>query len=669
MNRSQRFGLCVALVCLCAVIVPVRQLLAGNSPEDWKPIDPADLALKDNPASPGANAMILYRSADVNEKYASTDGAFIFNYYRIKIFTQKGADEEADVQIPFFKDNSEVRDLHARTIKPDGSIVNFEGKPFEKTIVKLNGTKFLAKTFTLPDVKPGCIIEYKYRLQYKGGYVHDEDWVLSSELFTREGHFSILPYQSSYQNFPLFFRQFGLKETVTPQKQGDGTYSLTVNNIDPIWDEAYMPPERTLQARVEFYHRDSDIPTSETQEQFWTRTQKKWFESWEHFIGKKKDMEPEVAKVVAASDTPEQKLQKLYARVQQLRNLSDEEEKTEKEAKQENLKDNNNAKDVLARGYGNARAINNTYIALVRAAGFEAYPVLVAPRNYYVFFPQAQDSSPLRADIVWVKAGDKEYWLDPGAHFYPFGILPWYETNTPGVRISNKYPDFVTSPEPKIDDATITRTADITLDADGNATGTISIDWVGQFAAIRREDHRDDDETGRKKDIEDSIKEWMPSNASFELTKLDNWDKNDMPLHAEGTVKFANYASTAGHRMLVPLTLFVPREPKAFESAVRHNAIYFHFPYKEMDSVKYTAPPSFKVDAVPDKRGTNPASVVAYEMSATKDGSTAQVQRKLTVNALVVESKYYGAMRNFFNTVKNNDASQIVLQTSETAKN
>jgi hypothetical protein len=59
MNRSQRFGLCVALVCLCAVVLPVRQSLAGNNLEDWKPIDPADLALKDNPASPGANAMIL----------------------------------------------------------------------------------------------------------------------------------------------------------------------------------------------------------------------------------------------------------------------------------------------------------------------------------------------------------------------------------------------------------------------------------------------------------------------------------------------------------------------------------------------------------------------------------------------------------------------------------
>jgi hypothetical protein len=668
MNRSQRFGLCAALVCLLAVFLPVRPVAAGDK-EDWKPIDPADLALKDNPASPGANAMILYREAFVNEKYASTDGSYIYNYYRIKIFTQKGADDQADVEIPFFKDTSDIKDIHARTIKPDGSIVNFEGKPFEKTIVKQSGEKYLAKTLTLPDVKPGCIVEYKYRVQYQKEALYDENWVLSSDLFTREGNFSILPYQSNYQNFPLFFRQFGLKETMTPQKQTDGTYTLTVKNIDAVWDEINMPPARTIEARIEFYHKNQDTPLNETQDQFWTRTQKNWVSDYEHFIGKKKDMEAEVAKTVAASDTPEQKLRKLYVRAQQIRNLNDEDSKSEKEAKQENLKKNNNTKDVLEHGYAGGRSINLFFVALARAAGFDAYPVLVAPRNYATFFPQIQDPSALRADIVWVKAGDKEYWLDPAVHEFPFGILPWYETNTPGVRISSKLPDMITSPEPKLDDAVITRTADVTLDADGNAEAKVSVDFSGQIAAMWREDYRKDDETAHKKAVEDRVKEWMPSNGSFELTKLDNWDKTDMPLHAEGTVKFSNLSSTAGHRMLVPSTIFVPPQTKIFESALRHNAVCFHYPYKEVDTIKYTAPPSFKVETVPDKRGTNPASVVAYSMEATHDGSTAQVKRSLTINALVVDVKYYTAMRNFFNTVKNNDASQIVLQTSETAKN
>jgi hypothetical protein len=667
MNRSQRFGLCVAVLCLLAVFAHTRQTLAGSA-EDWRPIDPADLALKDNPASPGANAMILYRESAVNEKYAERDGAFTTEYLRKKIFTQEGTDA-ANVEIPFFKEYSDVKDIRARTIRPDGTIVNFEGKPFEKTIAKRSGLQYLAKTFSLPDVKPGCIIEYKYRLQFKPLHLPDHEWVVSSDIYTREGRFSILPYDSYWQNFPLRFRQYGMKETVTPQKQQDGYWAVTVKDIPGVWDEPDMPPDRALEARIEFFHDDEGTPPNETLDQYWARTEKHWNDEFDHFIGKKSAMEPEVAKTVASTDTPEQKLRKLYDRAQQIRNLSNEDSKSEKEAKQENLKKNNNADDVLKHGYGDAREINLLYVAMARAAGFDSNSVLLAPRNYGVFYSQMRDTSALNADIVWVKAGDKEYWLDPGARFYPFGILPWYETNTAGVRVSSKPSDFVTSPDPKIDDAVITRTADISIDADGAATGKISVDFGGQFAALRREEGRKDDETAHKKTTEDDIKKWLPADANFELTKLDNWDKTDQPLHVEGTVKVANFGSSVGHRLLVPASIFVPSQTQTFATAVRHNAIYFHFPYKEDDTLKYTAPATFKVETVPEKKATNPASIVAYEMSATHDGTSAEVKRTLKINALVIQSQYYAALRAFFNTVKSNDESQLVLQTSETAKN
>src|ERR1700760_3675230 len=64
--------------------------------DGWLPIDPADLALKDNPAQPGAKAMILYRSIDRNDKTGSQQ-----EYVRIKIFTEEGK-SFADVTIPPF---------------------------------------------------------------------------------------------------------------------------------------------------------------------------------------------------------------------------------------------------------------------------------------------------------------------------------------------------------------------------------------------------------------------------------------------------------------------------------------------------------------------------------------------------------------------------------------
>jgi hypothetical protein len=664
-NRAQRFLFCLVVALISLSFLPAQPSRAGD---DWLPIPPADLVLKDNPKQPGAHAMILYRESAVNEKYASTDGSTINEFFRIKIFTQEGTDE-GNVEIPFLKESADIKDIRARTIHSDGSIVKFEGKPFEKIIEKRSGAKYLAKTFTLPDVQPGCIIEYKYRIQYKPLFLHDEYWVLSSHLYTRDGHFSIFPYHSNFETFPLYFRQFGLNIKASPDRQPDGTWALTVHDIPGIEDEAYMPPLRTIQARVEFFHLDESAPINETPDHFWARTEKKWNDDLEHFINNKKVLDQEASRTVSPGDSPELKLRKIYARVQQIRDLNMEVGKTEKEEKQENLKKNSNVEDMLRHGYGNGREINFLFVGLARAAGFESDEVRVAPRNRNFFLPQMQDADELAADIVWARAGAQEFFLDPAAAYFPFGIIPWYETNTKGVRLGKKPSDFVTVPISASADATIVRHAELSIDPEGLAGGKLEVDFTGQQAALRRGEGHLQDDTGRKKTLEDEIKRRLPSGASFELSKIDNWDKTDLPLHVEGTVKLPAFGSPVGRRMMIPATLFLEPQNKAFETAIRHNAVYFDFPNEQIDDVKFRAPAGYKVETLPASKAIKPGSVVSYEISASQQGSEIEVKRHLVINGLFFPVEYYASLRSFFNTVKSNDEEQIVLQNVESAKN
>lgn len=665
MNRSQRFIFCVPVLVVAAALALVHASFAGD---EWQPITPADLALKDNPASPGANAMILYRQSDVNEKYVYSDGSAIYEYRRIKIFTKQGV-ESANVEIPFFKDVSDIKDLKGRTIHSDGTIINFEGKPFEKTIFKNSGDRYLAKTFTLPDAQPCSIIEYRYRHQYRPGLLASvESWVLSSELYTREGHFSIVPFDSAYSNYPLYFRLYGLATSTPPEKTMDGNYKLTVHDVPGIEDEAYMPPLRTLESRVVFFHRGNGNWENETPDRFWKDTEKGWNDDVEHFVGKKNSLATEVGKTVSPSDSAEVKLRKLYERTQQIRNLDSEEEKTHDEQKSEEIKKNGNAEETLSHGYASEHQINEVYAALVRAAGYEANLAYVAPRTGMEFNPAIEDPGELASDIVWVRADGKEYYVDPGAADYPFNVLPWYETKTTGLRVSGKTDDKITVPAPTSTDATIVRHADLAIADDGGATGTISIDFNGQEAGIRRHKNHADDDTGRRKAIEEELKGWLPGDASVEVTKLDNWDKNELPLHVEASVKLPSFASVAGHRILVPASFFEAPEIKAFQPAVRHNDISFRYPWEQIDDLKYTAPAGYKIETVPGKVATNPASIVVYQISTSQQGSTAEVQRHLTINAITVEKQYYGALRNFFNGMKTSDDKQIVLQNAESAQ-
>jgi uncharacterized protein DUF3857 len=305
--------------------------LAISAGDDWLPVLPTDLALRDNPEQPGTHAMILYRESNVNSTQSS-----VSEYIRLKIFTQEGT-KEGDVEIPFLKGNTDITDIRGRTIQSDGKITNFDGKAFEKTIVKASGYKFLAKTFTLPDVHPGCIIEYKFREQGNPLFYRNESWVVSRELFTRDARFSVAPFAG---RLALFYRQYGLPSGVAPQRQSNGSFVMEIHNIMGIREEQLMPPETSLQVRVVFFYVPLDTPNQETDDHYWNRMGKKWSEELDAFINKKGALAKDLSQTVSANDQPEVRLQKIYSRVQKLRNLSMEDSKTQKEGKQEQLKPN-----------------------------------------------------------------------------------------------------------------------------------------------------------------------------------------------------------------------------------------------------------------------------------------------------------------------------------------
>src|SRR4030095_7244887 len=120
-------------------------------------------------------------------------------------------------------------------------------------------------------------------------------------------------------------------------------------------------------------------------------------EDIEKFIAKQKGIDRILVQTLSPDDTPETKLRKLYARTQQIRYLSYERSRTEKEQKQENLKENESVEDVLKRGYAFANEINLVFVGLCRAAGFAASVVMVASRDTTIFRPALLDASQLNA--------------------------------------------------------------------------------------------------------------------------------------------------------------------------------------------------------------------------------------------------------------------------------
>jgi len=655
MNRTARI---VSLAFLFAAILTAWPRCSRA--DDWLPIDPADLAMKDNPKQPGLDAMILYREGNEDAKLASVN-----NYKRNKIFTTAGVKAQSDVENPYKKAQETIQAIRGRTIRPDGTIVEFDGKTYDKELVKGNGIKVLAKTFTMPDVEPGCIIEYRYREQMERetteAYLYwTMNWVVQQDLYTRLARFSIKPDDSSYA-LPLFSRSYALPANLANVQKQQNMYTLEVHDLPGIEDEQLMPPREALEAQVEFYYRGQDEPSQETQDQYWKRIGKKWNADVEHFVDKKKEMAQEVSQVLGASDSPEDKLRKLYARTLKIRNLDMEDSKSQKENKQEDIKPNNNVEDVLKHGYGHNMEINFLLIGLARAAGFEAADLRIAPRNGIVFLPNRQAASDLSDELVWVRAGGKEYYLDAAMRYYPFGVLPWFESAAQGVRVSKDGSEMIQTPMPQPSDAAIVRHADISVDNDMEINGKVQVDFTGLEGASRRLDNRDEDEAGRKKVLGDEIKNWLSVNSTFEVTSIANWDDVNAPLHVEGTVKVPAAASGSVQRMLLPMDFFQTTEVAYFQSQKRTNVVAFPYPYQKVDDLVIHYPLGYKAQAVPDPQKIAPGPV-SYQISAVAQNDSVEIKRQLEIKGTLYPKESYPGLRNFFSLVKTNDSAPLMLQ-------
>jgi hypothetical protein len=659
MSFPRWFGIYLAPVLV--LTVASYHIPSVNAAVGFQPVSPKELQMTREPLAPGAPAIILFRQVDRDD---TGHTAHEDNYVRIKILAEEGR-KYGDIEIPFYKgQGNNVTGMRGRTIRPDGSIANFEGKIFEKAIVKAKGLRYMAKTFTLPDVQVGSVIEYYYTYDLSEHYIYDSQWILSDELFTKKANFSLKPYTSSYIPIAVRWSWQMLPEGTVPPKEGpDHIIRLEAVNIPAFQTEDFMPPENELKSRVDFTYSESLGML--TPERFWKETGKKMNDELENFIGKRKAMEQAVAQIISPNDSDEEKLQKIYTRVQQIRNTSYEVRKSEQEQKRDKEKELNSVEEVWKRGYGDGRQLTWLYLALVRAAGFEAYGVWASERRNYFFNPQQMDRYKLDANVVLVKLKGTDIYCDPGGAFTPFKLLTWSETGVQGLRLDKDGGSWVRTMLPPSSDSRVERKANFKLSETGDLEGNLTITFTGLEALWRRVEERNVDEAERKKFLEDQVKEYIPAASEVDLKNKPDWSSSSVPLVAEFALTVPGWVSGAGRRALVRVGLFSATEQHLFDHAARVHPIYFEFPFQKVDDITIELPAGWQATSLPAAQNQD-GKVVNYTLKVESDKNKLHLTRKLAIDLLLAEAKYYPAVRNFFQIVRTGDEEQIVLQPGTT---
>jgi transglutaminase-like putative cysteine protease len=626
-------------------------------------ISPEDLALKDNPAAPGSAAMILYYAVDTdNKNWTETDSI------RIKVFQDEGR-KYADVEIPYYDKANRVEEIRARTIGPDGKISEFSDQIYDREIVKAKKVRINAKVLTLPNVQIGTIIEYSYRLRYKEKlpdvFRHPEaylirdaytypaaEWEVQRSLFVRHGRFTLHGVKGAgIEDFYV-----GLPSDVRRQNLRDGTIQFDIDSIPAYQEEEYSPPEANLKIRAILFYAVGYY----SENVYWEEVAKRRAEQVDKFIGKSNAIQSEAARLVKPGDPDEKKLRQIYERVQQIRAVSYEGAKTEKEMKQENLTENKSAEDVLIHGYAYANEINLLFVALARAAGFHAAPLVVSSRKQAFFMKGYPNDQQLNAMVVAVRVGNGFVYLDPATRFCPYGLLPWEETDTGGVLEDTSYPNLGYTPASKSKDAIERREADLKLNRDGGLNGKVALLYFGQEALSRRLDAIRKDDTERRKDLEESLKNMLVQDATVKLLKVEGWEDSQVPLRAEFEVEVPNFAVPAGKRLILPLGVFHSREKNPFATPRRSYPIYFGYPHESYEQVIIELPPGIQVESVPgDTRADEGAFY--YVSSSKKDGNLLETTRTFRVSGYLYTIDQYKKVSQFYDRVLEGDAHQATL--------
>jgi len=584
----------------------------------------------------------------------------------LKVLTEKGKNW-ANVEIPYDASYLGIADVRARTIAPDGTITPFAGKAFSTTIVKAHGIKYLAKTFTLPNVQVGSIIEWKYT-EYWENYVFAPHWVLQDDLLTKRAKFTFVPmFKAGHWvedrrgdiKDRVYYSLIGLPENTTIKTVANNRMELELKDIPAFEEEDFAPPSAVLKMRVNFYYGTDKMGKPQ---EFWKGEGKYWNKEVEKFAGHSAAVTAAVGNTISPTDTAEQKARKIYAFVQKIRNLN----YTSNEGRMEELlsregREKRTVDDVLRENEGFRDEIARLFWAMARAANLPAFDMRIADRDEYFFQQNVPNPAQLTSEIVIVTVDGKEIFLDPATPLCPFGHLAWRHTSTQGIRqTADGGTQLAPTPNSSYKDAISKRVGRITLSEDGSVKGKVGIGWAGEEALVHRLRGLKTDEAGRKKELEDELKAMLPAGALVQLDSAVGWEDAEKQLSATFTVEIPSFASTAGKRMLVPTNLFQSRSRQPFAQGERKQPVYFNFPYYLMDETTITFPAAYRMENLPEVQPVK-TDYSLYNLKHNAQGNSVTISRTFAIAEIAFPQNEYAGLRKFFGDVNAGDTQPLVL--------
>ena len=637
-----------------ALLTAAATTADARGDKDWKPLDPADLAAAAPTVEKDADAEALFWEVYVDD--SKVGELSLKNYVRIKVFNERGRDSQSKIDLPYYG-SQEVKDVAARVVKPDGTIVELKKDDvYNRTIVKISGVKVKAKSFALPGVEPGAVIEYRWREVHPYGSADRLRLHFQRDIPVRNVTYYLRPYRG------MHYRPFNVGDARF-EKDKDGYSKMTMKNMPAFREEARMPPENSVRSWVFLFYSETDALDPE---KYWKDWGRAIHEALKDSIKANDEVKAAAASIVGDAKTDEEKLRRIYDYCRtKIKNVSDDASGLTADERAK-LKESKSAADTLKRGMGTGSDIDMLFAALARAAGFDAR-MAMSGNNADLFFDRTLTHYAfLGSSFIAVRVGDGWQFFSPAETYTPYGMLGWPEEGQDVLVSDPKEPIWARAPVAGPDKSVERRIGKFRLAEDGTLEGDVRLEYTGHLAFEKKEYNDDDTPDAREKTLQDTFKSQM--GAELSNVRIENVTDPSKPFVYTFHVRVPGYAQRTGKRLFVQPAFFQKGLAARFQTAQRRHEVYFHFPWSEDDHVEIELPEGFVLDNAEAPPPASGGDLSKYEPSAGtgNNGRVLVYKRKFYFGKDDLMLRFpvttYPALKNYFDMVNKGDAHTIALK-------
>ena len=620
----------------------------------WPALDPAALAERSPRIDPEAGAEILLREVLMDD--SDEEVTAVEYLVRIKLYSERSLEKLSKIELLYGK-NQRIRDIAARTHRPDGTVLELAKKDiFDRDVIKAGDYRQRVKSFAPPGLQVGAIVEYRYTRIYEES-TSGLPLSFQDEYPARVVRFRLRPYSHPRLSARMVYFAY---PHPPPKPDHEGYYNLEMRDVAARVDEPWRPPAIQTDPTLFLYYTydREDDPA-----RYWTKRAAELFSASESETKPGKGVRAAVAGLVAASDSPEEKLRKIhdFCRTRIKRRDLDSSGFTEEQRAK--FKPNGSPEATLATGHGTTGDINTLFIAMARAAGLDARYAWANDCSYILFDPKMTARFALPDFVAAARVGDAWKYYDPAQIYLPAGMLSWENSGTAILVAEKTAAKIAVTPIPPAEASRRTRTAAFTLQSDGTLEGDVKIRYAGQWEGLVK--HSYDGKTTKQlaEIISDSIREDQPL-AEVTEVKVENAGNPLQPLQVAYHLRIPEYAERTGSRLFLQPGVFFKGTKALFEATTRKYDIQLRYRYSTEDDIGITLPDNFEFEAPSAPAPLELPQLAQYkvDIEVHRTERRLQYQRRFSSNLVSVPVKYYSGMKAFFDAIHTRDNHVLTLK-------